>query len=293
MLPLVVIQHAFCQDTISQKQKRARSIILLGGLSAYTAGSLIYLNEVWYKQYKTSSFHFFNDNNEWCQMDKVGHAFTTYQSGRLLYSAMRWAGFDKKKSILLGETYGTLYMTAIEIMDGYSSGWGFSWGDETANVSGGLLFGLQQYFWDEQRIQLKFSTHLSPYAKYRPNELGSNFGERVIKDYNGQTYWLSVNIFSFLKEGSRFPKWLNMAVGYGADGMISGSDNYVIINPDKSVTSFKRYRKFSLSLDVDLSKIKTRSKVLKGIFSAFSVLKVPFPAIRYQNGKISPALFGF
>ena len=43
-------------------------------------------------------------------------------------------------------------MTTVEIMDGFSSAWGFSWGDEVANLSDSLLFTLQQYFWDEQRI---------------------------------------------------------------------------------------------------------------------------------------------
>lgn len=124
-------------------------------------------------------------------MDKCGHIFTTYNTGRLMMQAMRWAGFKSKRSILIGETYGTLYMTTIEIMDGFSSGWGFSWGDELANISGSTLFAVQQYLWSEQRIQLKFSFHQSSYAKYRPDELGSNFAQQIIKDYNGQSYWLS------------------------------------------------------------------------------------------------------
>jgi hypothetical protein len=45
---------------------------------------------------------------------------------------------------------------------------------------------------------------------YRPNVLGSSLGTNA-KDYNGQTYWLSVNLHSFIKA----PKWLNLAIGYG------------------------------------------------------------------------------
>ena len=48
--------------------------------------------------------------------------------------------------------------------------------------------------------------------------------QQVLKDYNGQTYWLSANIWSFNKE-SNFPRWLNVAFGYGADGMLYGENN--------------------------------------------------------------------
>jgi hypothetical protein len=46
--------------------------------------------------------------------------------------------------------------------------------------------------------------------------------EQMLKDYNGQTYWLSVNLHSFYK-GSKIPKWLNLAIGYGANGMLTGN----------------------------------------------------------------------
>jgi hypothetical protein len=45
------------------------------------------------------------------------------------------------------------------------------------------------------------------YAQYRPNVLGSSLAEQILKDYNGQTYWLSVNLHSFYK-GSKIPNGL-------------------------------------------------------------------------------------
>ena len=36
------------------------------------------LQYLWYKKYPKSSFHFFDDNDEWLQMDKMGHATTAY-----------------------------------------------------------------------------------------------------------------------------------------------------------------------------------------------------------------------
>jgi len=304
---LLIVHNGFPQeinppDSLTNKQKILRKSILLGTTGAYTAASLSYLNIIWYKPYKSTNFHFFNDNSEWCQMDKMGHTFTTYNTAREMYRAMNWAGFTHKQSLFYGEAYGVLYMTAIEIMDGFSTEWGFSWGDEVANVSGSALFTLQQYFWNEQRIHLKYSFHQSEYAKYRPSELGNTLGAQTIKDYNGQTYWLSVSLASFFKKETKFPKWIALAFGYGADQMVSGQSNVIvypngttgvnsvanqsiIVGANGSQMSFSRYRQFYFSLDIDFTKIKTKSKFLQSVFSVFNGFKVPFPAIECnKNG---------
>jgi hypothetical protein len=84
--------------------------------------------------------------------------------------------------------------------------------------------------------------HLTDYASKRPDVLGSNLPERIIKDYNGQTYWLSVNLHSFFKQ-SKIPKWLNLAVGYGADGMLSGNGENTTL---AALDSAQRSRQFYL-----------------------------------------------
>src|SRR3989344_8391817 len=163
----------------------------VGAVTTATVGSIT-LYQAWYKDYNTGTFHAFNDNTEWLQMDKVGHTLTTFQIGNAGYHACKWSGMAEKKSILIGGTSGFAYMSIIEVMDGFSEGWGFSWGDMGCNATGTGLFIAQQYFWKEQRIKLKFSFHQSEYWKYRPNLLGENLGQQWLKDYNGQSYWLSV-----------------------------------------------------------------------------------------------------
>jgi hypothetical protein len=59
------------------------------------------------------------------------------------------------------------------------------------------LFVSQEITWWKERITPKFSFHTTQYAQYRPNVLGSSLAET--KDYNGQTYWLSVNLHSSIK----------------------------------------------------------------------------------------------
>lgn len=254
---------------------------------ALTSGSLIYLNQAWYKQFHTTKFHTFNDNQEWFQLDKCGHVFTTYQTGRLMMNAVEWAGYSKKQQFLIGGLSGFAYMQAVEIMDGYSSGWGYSWGDVATNALGsGVAIG-QKVLWNEQRIQLKFSFFPSKYAQYRTDLLGENFAEQVLKDYNGQTYWLSVNPSAFIKKDNKFPKWLNIAFGYGANGMLGARYNTILItDASGKVLNFNRYRQCYLSLDVDLTRIKTKSKFLKSLFSCLNTIKIPFPSLELSEGKL-------
>ena len=288
-----VLAKAFVFPPDSVKHTRQRKMIVGAAAATAAAGSLLYLNQAWYKPYGSGRFHFFDDNDEWLQMDKAGHVFSTYQTGRAMIGCMRWAGFSERQSLWIGGGSGFAYLTAIEMMDGFSSGWGFSWGDMGANAAGSALAMGQHALWKEQRIGVKFSFHHTAFPQYRPSLLGENRGEQVLKDYNGQTYWLSANIASFLGRETKFPRWLGVAVGYGATGMISGDDNYVYVGPDGKVIGNERHRRYYLSLDADLTRIKTKSKFLKTLFAAVSWIKIPFPALELSDSKLRARPFFF
>ena len=266
---------SFFKPSDSLYIKRQNAVIISEAVLA--TGTLIGLNQVWYAEYPKSDFHFINDNSEWLQMDKAGHVFSSYHLGRFGAEMLQWSGANKKNQLLYGAGLGFAFLTAVEVLDGYSSEWGASLGDVVANASGTALYVSQELIWKEQRITPKFSFHTTKYASYRPEVLGSSFTEQILKDYNGQTYWLSVNLHSFAK-GSKIPKWLNLALGYGADGMITGNkeDTLPILTSNP-----KRFRQFYLSLDVDLTKIKTKSHFLKTVFSVFNTVKIPAPTIEF------------
>ena len=214
-------------------------------------------------------------------MDKMGHFMTAYYLNNAEMGMFRWCGVSKKKTLWLSGTMGTLFLMSIEVFDGYSEAWGASAGDIAANL-GGRVFSIgQELLWEEQRVKLKFSFHESKFAQYRPDLLGDGLNERMLKDYNGQSYWLSVNIHSFLSEDTKFPPWLNVALGYGAEGMIGGHENPETI--DGVPVSFPRYRQYYLSLDADLSKIPTKSALLKFVFRTFGFIKIPFSALEYNT----------
>lgn len=264
---------AFFKPSDSLNKPRRNAVVI--GTAAATTGSLVALNQLWYSDYQKTGFHTKNDNAEWLQMDKAGHVFASYQLSRVGYDLFAWSGVQEKHRIWYGSTIGLAYMTAIEIMDGHSAEWGASWGDMAANVGGTALFVSQQLLWKEQRIIPKFSFHTTPYPSARPDALGESVTEQVFKDYNGQTYWLSANVRSFWKSAP-VPEWFNIAVGYGAEGMITGDDDLVnmIFLPEN-----ERFRQYYLSVDIDLTRIKTNSHFLKSVFSVINTLKVPAPAI--------------
>lgn len=276
---------SFSQNSLEQYLKptdtinvQRRNTVVISE-AAISAGILVGLNQYWYTDYPQSNFHTINDNSDWLQMDKAGHFFSSYQIGNFGKNALQWSGVSRKNQLLYGSTLGFVFLSAVEVMDGYSSNWGASMGDIAANASGTALFVSQELLWKEQRIVPKFSFHTTPYASARPNVLGNTLNEQILKDYNGQTYWLSTNVYLFFK-GSKFPTWLNVALGYGAEGMVTGNDKLVntIFLPED-----KRTRQFYLSFDADLTKIKTNSHLLKTIFSVLNSIKIPAPTFEIKG----------
>lgn len=266
---------------------------LAGAGSAVAAGgSFIFLNEAWYKGYPRSDFHTFNDNREWLQMDKVGHVWTAYTLNHLITRSWQWAGVDHKNAVWMGTGTSLLYMLSIEYLDGRSAQWGWSWGDATADVIGNAVFAIEDLAWKDQRIQIKFSPgyhqYKEPDLKQRADQLfGKSLPERILKDYNAQRYYLSINLKSFF-QNSKLPPWLNVAVAYGAEGMYGAFEN-IAYDANGNITfdrrDIKRYRQWYLMPDFDLSKIKTKSKFLKTLFEVF-YFTVPFPSLEYSQGKV-------
>lgn len=276
----------------SDSLNKSKVVLAASTIGTLYAGSMIGLYSLWYKDFPQSQFHFINDNQEWQQMDKFGHFTTSYYIGKICYGSLRWAGVKNKKAIWYGGLTGLVYLSTVEAMDGFSKQWGASLGDMAANTIGTALFIGQQLAWNEQKIILKYSFHGSTYSNYNPDQLGNTLPERMLKDYNGQTYWLSANISSLGLQHSKCPKWLNIAVGYGADGMVGADFNPKFIN-GIAIPERERLRQFYISPDIDLSRIPTKSKTLKLILNTIGFIKIPMPTLEFnKNGvKFRPLYF--
>lgn len=283
LLAILVANPAYAQqtDSLHVNKKRLNKVVAFSA-AAYT-GTLIGLSELWYKDSDRQSFRFFNDNAEWKQVDKLGHFYAGFYFSYGTSKALRWSNVQPRKADLIGAATGFLVLAPIEIFDGFSDAYGASAGDLVANATGSMLFLGQSLLWKDIRIYPKFSFHPTNYADLRPNTLGDSFSSQLLKDYNGQTYWICFDMDKFMK----FPEWLNLAVGYGAQGMVYARDS------QNNEAGFSAYRQYYLSVDFDLTGIRTRSKVLKTLFKVVSLIKLPAPAMELSKKgvKFHPAYF--
>jgi len=270
---------SFILEDYPFKDKKLKHLVI-SEVSVFSL-ALVGFNELWYKNYPKSNFHFVNDNSSWLQMDKFGHAATSYYGGVNGIKLYKWAGLEYKKAVWVGGLTGLLFNSTIEILDGFSSNWGASLGDVFANSMGSLLAISQELYWKEQKVMLKYSYSKSVIADSNTELFGNTILQRSLKDYNGQTYWLSLNIKSLLLSDDRnFPAWLNLAVGHGADKM---TQPY----PISLLTVGNEFeRQFYMSFDIDLNKIKTKNQFVNSVLHFFGFIKFPAPTIEINNGKL-------
>lgn len=247
----------------------------------YYAGSMYILSKTWYKDRRTVPFHFYNDNRENLQVDKFGHTFGSYFYSYLGYHVLLNLGLTNTESLIFGGSLGFIMQAPIEIMDGIHEGWGFSWGDIAANATGSILVIGQELLFKEQMIKYKFSYWESIYSKQANGYLGKNSFERLLHDYNGHTYWLSIPINKIISNDI-LPDWLNFAVGYGANGMFGDYQNIKNYNGVEIPDTF-RYRQYLLSLDIDWTKIETDSNFWKVILQGLTFIKFPFLTLEYNS----------
>jgi len=99
IISLLAWQTIGAQDSLTVPPNKQRIIQLGVANMAVTAGSMAALYNTWYKDYRSAPFHFFNDNDEWLQMDKAGHIWSAYTISRLTGESFKWAGYSHKKVI--------------------------------------------------------------------------------------------------------------------------------------------------------------------------------------------------
>lgn len=264
-------------DTLN---KARRNMVLITEAVLFTTG-VLQIGSSSAKGYKSSNFHFVDDTNSFLLMDKGAHVFSSYQFSSYAAEGLKWSGMSKKQSLLYGAGAGYLFLTTIEFMDGFVCGRGTSPSDIIANTVGSGVYVSQELMWDEQRIIPKFSSSSHDFVSYNSRKMKSE----IVREFNDQTYWLSVNLRSFAKD-TKIPRWLNIAVGHGVEGVAC------VKNGDLPPPN--AYHQYFLSLDADLTKIKTKSHVLKTIFYVVNYLKVPAPTFEIDSSgraKFHPIYF--
>lgn len=217
-------------------------------------------------------------------MDKAGHLQTTYSIVKINSQILNWGGVEEKRAVKLATLQSLVYMTTVEVLDGFSPEYGASGGDLLANTIGSLAYYFQYQTNTVDWFTLKFSYKNSGLASYRPNLLGSNGWERWLKDYNGQTYWMSMSLQK-LSRMDKVPGWLNLAVGYGASGLLGGLGNPSVNAKGEILPVLERKREWYLSFDINTDLLFPHKKTVNRAFRFVAFLKVPLPGIKYSKGE--------
>ncbi len=251
--------------------------------AATYAVALLGLANFWYSASSSDHFHFFDDSREWLGMDKLGHVFSAFHFALFGSLVAQAAGITPRASARWGAILAFATMLAIEVLDGFSPKYGASIYDLAANAIGAALVPLQQWAFGKMAFIPKFSFHPTAFAPLRPFALGSGFLSEFLKDYNGQTYWLTADLNTLT--GLRiFPRWLRLAVGYGAEGILGGEEN-TWQNPDGSRADFThiaRYQQLFLSLDIDWGQRPLPYGVLRAPWHWLNLFKFPAPTLEWN-----------
>jgi len=260
--------NKFLKPSDTLNISRLNAVII--GESAFYVGGVIGLNKGFSHDYLNNKWH--QDYARNLQMDKAAHVFASYQIGNLFFNSLKWSGVNEDAQLLYGAGMGFVFLTSVELVSGFSQ-YGCSFKDILANGIGTSLFVSQELLWKEQRIVVKISFKNLDFISSSPSQMKAHIRD----EFDDQTVWMSVNLHSFFKD-SKIPRWLNIAVGYGVEGV--SSPNYVKIdNLNKKAAA---YRQFYISLDADLTKIETKSHFLKTFFAIFNSVKIPAPSIEYS-----------
>jgi hypothetical protein len=251
-------------------------------ISAVYLISLLWLSSVWYNAY--TGFHFFDDLFEWEYLDKFGHFFASFHLGLYFYKIF---GQPENLNLSLQKKWvcfsGFVLLLPIEILDGFSLNYGASPADLLANGLGGLFCYCHITFKVVSDTLPKFSFHTTALSLIRPELLGSNIFQQTIKDYNGQTYWLSLDVNKIFN-ANILPGWLLLTIGYGGEGLLGGHDNVweTKSGETKDYSSVARTKRVFISMDINANSLREKNKWLNYALAPFVLLKFPAPAIEFN-----------
>ena len=263
------------------KKETSQKKLLYQGLllSAIYGSGMAAVSLIWYSREAQTRWHWFNDLPEWMQLDKFGHFYTTFQIARLALYFLKTSALTEKQRSAASALTAFLLVSAVEFLDGFAVSYGASATDLAANAAGALFLLIQQLGFGKVLLVPKFSFHQSPFAAQRPAVLGHNLGEELLKDYNGQTYWLNIPFNSLLPQPLRlFPAWLNLALGYGIDSVLYGRTQ------QNQAQGLQPFRQFYLSLNINLRALpffrnRPQNKLLRITSFWFEGIQLPFPAL--------------
>ena len=238
-------------------------VALLGAITAGTVVAVhLYQARAWW-QGPRAPFRFENDWTYALNIDKLGHAYGAYVLSHLFSYSMDWSGFTHSTSIYYGSVMGLAYQLYVEVEDGFHQDYGFSPGDAFSDVIGAAIPLAQERFPVLKNFSLKWSYY--PSTEY-VDALKGGSGRAFIDDYQGQTYFITMNPHFLM--GDHPPSWIPSWLGVG----------FGLAARDLENTQARR-RLYIFALDYNLSRIETDSPFLRSLFTVLDHFHLPAPGV--------------
>lgn len=235
---------------------------------AWSAGAVFMEFQWWWKddyRYHKHKFHLASDGyfyNYSYGVDKLGHMFTSYLFFHTTYDFLRWADIDEKTALWSAVAVPAAHAIAIEFADGFSK-YAFNPSDLYFNSAGILYGALQTQYPSLQNFNIKWSYYPSAGGGRGDPDWGP------ASDYSGHIYWLAINVHNLLPEKAQpyWPKFLNLAVGMGADNVSFGD-----VGPKK--------RKFAIGLDWNMTELPLTGDTWDVLKNLIDKVHFPAPGVR-------------
>ena len=246
--------------------------VKFGIVSGVTAGGFVVghvvLNNLWWKG-ERSDFHF-NFDEDWkyaLGSDKFGHAYFPYLATDIYEGAFVWSGMDSTTALWSAAGFTLFYQTYIEVRDGFSKQYGFSFGDFGADVLGAGYPIAQHYIPALRNFTFKIS--FDPSAEYKAGHYNA-----IIDDYESAYGWLSINVHNLLPESWQewYPKWINLAIGHSVKN--------IYLSPVNG------YHEWYLALDWNLEGLPGDGWFWNVVKHYLNYYHLPSPAVRVSPGVV-------
>lgn len=186
--------------------------------ATYASATLLWGYNAWWQNADKSGFHvehegWFGENTYRGGADKMGHLYFHYASNRILNDAFRWAGNEREKAAKMSATLVGSMSILIELTDGFTEDFGFSYEDLVMDFAG---IGLGYLADNHPALDEKMDFRLL----YRRSRDAKKTGEQDISlDYSGQVYLLNLKLNGFSQfKSSPLLRYIELAVGYGTEG---------------------------------------------------------------------------
>ncbi len=210
--------------------------------------SIVFLNEGW-----------FGPDTYAGGADKLGHMYANYTFVRASVALLEAGGWERWPALAISGGLTVAFFSAIEVKDGYHQGFGFSYQDITANLTGNTLAILLMGFPVLDRA-LDVRIEYLPTRQFI-DDLIDNGGVDAAEDYTGQAFLLAYHLGSIGPlHRTRYLGWtryVDVVMGYQAR-------NYKPEPDDPAANPREQELYFGLTLDMQALLGDLRKKVRRG-----------------------------